>query len=144
MNYGVNGGRCVLASRQHVYTWTEMQINLTINLTNRQREREKERERGHPHMCTFTHKSTEIIQCIPTSHPEDLYIGCLALKLYDVTFIIIIIIIVSSLSGVGSLSVTLMRSYIFVFSGILMTLYIIGGSTGVQWFALLPFFSVSL
>lgn len=82
-------------------------------------------------MCTFTHKSTEIIQCIPTSHPEDLYIGCLALKLYNVTFIIIIItFVISSLSGVGSLSVTLMRSYIFVFSGILMTLHYWGQHRG--------------
>lgn len=34
MNYGVNGGGCILASRQRVCTWTERQINLTINLTN--------------------------------------------------------------------------------------------------------------
>lgn len=47
LNYGANRGGCILASRQRVYTCTELQINLTINLTNRPRER----KRGH--CCTL-------------------------------------------------------------------------------------------
>lgn len=39
LNYAANRRGCVLARRQHVYTWMELQINLTINLTGKERGR---------------------------------------------------------------------------------------------------------
>lgn len=59
LNYGANRGGCILASRQRVYTWTELQINLTINLTNRLRERKRGRcctlRQSHIHTHGPTH-----------------------------------------------------------------------------------------
>lgn len=59
LNYGANRGGCILASRQHVYTWTELQINLTINLTNRQRAR----ERRHLRMLRYSHTQANAHFC---------------------------------------------------------------------------------
>lgn len=56
LNYCANRGGCILASRQHVYTWMDLQINSTINLTNRQWERARTPAHAEP----LTHKHLSV------------------------------------------------------------------------------------
>lgn len=112
MNYGVNGRGCILASRQRVYTWTEMQINLTINLTNRQGGRE--RERVCVYVCSY------------------IRMHVLAHMLYNVILIRSLILPVLKISHQTAVNNTLFR--------LLMMLYKNRGGALMHWSDLLLFF----